>query len=140
MKQPLRNRVLLLSGAAIAVSAAGFGCSRSEAAPLRRTGAETTTVAAGSKSETENYVAEIKADVAAIKQGLATKSLAVPDQPVQAVQVQGMQMGMGQQVVRVVGASSYGGAGAGIATAGGCASCGGGGASKGGLIARIRGR
>ena len=49
--------LLLLSGPAFAVAS---GCSKSEAATARGTTQESVSVAAGARSETENYVAEIK--------------------------------------------------------------------------------
>jgi hypothetical protein len=52
--------LLLLVGAALAVAA---GCGRSEAAQPRKVAAENTTqVGAGPKAETDNYIAEIKAN------------------------------------------------------------------------------
>jgi hypothetical protein len=58
------NRKNLVGGivlVSLAAFAAASGCSKSEAAPARRSTAESAPVAAGPRSETENYVAEIKA-------------------------------------------------------------------------------
>lgn len=52
--------LLLLSGMAFAATFGASGCSRSEAAPARKASPESTQGVATAKSETENYIAEIK--------------------------------------------------------------------------------
>jgi hypothetical protein len=62
-----QRRPLALCGAALSLaSLSGLallaaGCSKSEAATMRRASSETTSVGAAAKAETENYVAEITA-------------------------------------------------------------------------------
>src|SRR5262249_9100304 len=53
--------LLVFTGFAFALAFGASGCGRSEAAPARKASPETTQGIAASKSETENYVAEIKA-------------------------------------------------------------------------------
>ncbi len=56
----MSSQPLVVCGAALALAAFASGCSKSEAAPARRSAPESTTVSA-TRAETENYVAEIKA-------------------------------------------------------------------------------
>jgi hypothetical protein len=57
---PLSGGLCLVLLSALTFAAA-TGCNKSEAAPARRSTAESAVVAAGPKAETENYVAEIRA-------------------------------------------------------------------------------
>lgn len=59
------NRKTLVGGLvllSVAAFAAASGCSKSEAAPARRSTSESAPVVAAPRAETENYVAEIKAN------------------------------------------------------------------------------
>jgi hypothetical protein len=55
------TRLLLVPGAALALAALGTGCGKSEAATSRRATTEPSSVGAGAKAETDNYLAEIRA-------------------------------------------------------------------------------
>ena len=58
---PLSGGLSLVLLSALAFAAA-VGCNKSEAAPARRSTSDSAVVAAGPKAETENYVAEIRAN------------------------------------------------------------------------------